>query len=75
MPWIVEPPESANAIGRSEARNDLPVGSVPIVIVSAASLTAKVPGVTCAALATCFSGTPSTKTWSGSAAIGLVALT
>ena len=40
MPWMMEfAPVTLIARARSEARTSLPVGSVPMVIVSAASLT------------------------------------
>ena len=65
-------PVRLSAWARLLARTSLPVGSVPMVIMFAASLTAKVPAVTRLAVATCLSGAPLTNTRSGSAAIALV---
>src|SRR6478736_7441357 len=59
------------ARARLVPRTSLPDGSVPIVIVCAPSLTAKVPVTTALAEATCLSWEPLTNAWSGSAASGL----
>src|SRR6478672_5992574 len=69
---MIDPgPDRYIAWPRSLDRSSWPAGSVPMVKVLAASLTAKVPGTTALAEATWFSWPPSRNISSGSAAIGL----